>query len=148
MPTLKDAKVTKVHMNSQDSTTGEVTSTDIDANNTSVESQTGDTEQDPDGGIIFVEETLDVTIVFEDWDALFTNTMNSGNTVETAMVNGSKIWVQIETQGGTIQDSSANNRLEVRPVVREVGDVTDKSANRKGELSFVHVDHGGVHKLS
>lgn len=143
--TFKDAKITKVHINSQSSTTGEITTTDIDADNTSIDTNpTGNT--DPDGATAFTSEELDVTITFLDHDFLFTDTMNDGNTAEATMPN--KLFVQIECQGGTLEDSSATTWHEVRATTSEVGDVSDASDKRKGELSFIARDHGGNFKLN
>lgn len=143
--TFKDAKITTLHINSQDSTTGELTTSEIDADNTSI-STTPEGITDPDGATAFTSEEIDATITVTDHDFLFVDTMNNGSTAEDTMPQ--KLWVQIELQGGTLVDSSGNQWHEVRATTSEVGDVSDASDKRKGELSFIARDHGGNFKVS
>jgi len=143
--TFKDAKITEVAINSQNSTTGEIRTSDIDGDN----SELGTTPEgltDPDGATVFTSEELDFGIVVFDHDFLFTDTMNDGNTAEDTMPN--KLWVQIVCQGGTLEDSGGNTWHEVRATTSETGDITDASDKRKGELSGVLRDHGGNFKLN
>lgn len=143
--TFKDAKITKLHINSQSSTTGELTTTDIDAENTSIDT-TPEGNTDPDGATAFTSEEIDATITVLDHDFLFVDTMNDGNTAEDTMP--STLYVQIECQGGTLQDSAGNSWHQVRATTSEVGDISDASDKRKGELSFIARDHGGNFKLA
>lgn len=144
--TFKDAKVTKVHINSQNSSTGAISTTDIDADDTDGLDTTPEGNTDPDGATAFTSEELDFSIVFLDHDFLFVDTMNDGNTAEDTMPN--KLYVKIECQGGTLEDSSSNTWHEVRATTSEVGDITDGSDKRKGELSGILRDHGGNFKLN
>jgi hypothetical protein len=143
--TFKDAKITEVAINSQSSTTGEIRTTEIDADGSSLET-TPEGNTDPDGATAFTSEELDFTLVLMDHDFLFTDTMNDSTTAEETMP--AKLYVQIVCEDGTLVDSSGTQWHEVRATTSEVGDITDASDKRKGELSGILRDHGGNFKLN
>lgn len=143
--TFRDAKITEIAINSQDSTTGEIRTTQIVQSDTSLDTTpAGDT--DPDNATIFRAEELELTVTVADHDFLFVDTMNDGSTAEDTMPN--TLYVQVVCEGGTLNDSSSNTWHEVRATTSEVGDVSDPSAGRNGQLQGTLQDHGGNFKLA
>jgi hypothetical protein len=72
--------------------------------------------------------------------------MNSSNTVEDAMVSRNKVYVQVEMEGGIMQDGSGNQWFEVRPVVMPTTAIESDEDLVKGMLNFNHSDFSGVQR--
>lgn len=144
--TFKNSKLNTIHVNSASQTTGEITSSDISSDQTDLNVEIADNETDPDGATYFTVSRLTGTLVIDDYDFGFTDTMNSGNTLETEMTSRNKVYVQIDLEGGTLQDSSASTWFQVRPVLAPTMDPGTDDALVKPMLEFTHSDHSGVQR--
>jgi hypothetical protein len=145
--TYNVAKLNEVAVNSQDDTLGEIRTSDIDEANTDWSVEIAENETDPEGQVFFTVSRMTGSIVVKDYDFLFVDTMNNGDTVETAMVNRQTVYVQLDLEGGTLQDSSGNTWFQIRPVTAPMGDVSTDDSLLKPSLSFTHSDFGGVQRL-
>lgn len=144
MANFANSKINQVHFNSSGNSTGAITTGDISSNDTSLEGEIADGETDPSGETIFTVSRLDIDINIIDLDVLRTETMDNGNTVETAMAKRNKIFVKIDLEGGSIADSQGNTWLEVRPTVEpNLNPATD---DRLTGIMFsaMHTDHSGA----
>jgi len=144
--TFKVSKLNTVHINSTNASSGEISTSDISADDTSLDVTIADSETDPDGATYFTVSRLEGSIAITDFDALFVDTMTNSKTVETAMTERSKVYVQLDLEGGTMQDSSSNTWFEVRPVVMPSMDVATDDDLVAGMLEFTHSDHSGVQR--
>lgn len=145
MPTYKNDKLNKVHFNSQSATTGEITSSNISSESEINITQPTD-ETDPDDAAYFTVTRMEGTLVLDDYDLFFTDTMNSGNTIETAMANNTKVYVQIDSEDGTWQDSGGSSWFQVRVMTNPQNDIGSDSSLFKPTFEFTHSDHGGVQR--
>ena len=146
--TYNAAYLKEVAANSTSATTGEIRVTEEDVSDESDWSVTiTDSETTPEDQPFFVVSKMEGTIVVGDYDFGFTDTMSSGNTIETAMVNNNTIFVQLVLQGGTLSDSSGNTWFEVKPRISPVGDVSDNEMLLKPQLEFIHSDYGGAQSI-
>lgn len=146
--TFKVSKITKVHVNSTNGTAGEIVTSDISSDDTNLDVNIADAETDPDDATYFTVSRLEGELGLEDFDALYVDTMNDGNTVEDTMTSRSKVYVQIELEGGTLQDGSGSTWFQVRPVVPPAMDVSTDDDLVTGMLNFTHSDHSGVQRPS
>lgn len=144
--TFKVSKLNKVLINSTSGTTGAISSTDISSDGTSLEVSVADSETDPDDATFFTVSRMEGELVLNDYDVLFADTMNNGNTVETEMTSRGKVYVQMQLEDGTMQDSSTSTFFEVRPAVEPTMDVSTDDDLVAGLLRFTHSDHGGVQR--
>ena len=144
--TFKVSKLTQVHINSTNGSTGEIATAEISSDDTSLDVTIADAETDPDGATYFTVSRLEGTLALNDYDALFVDTMSDNNTVEDAMTARSKVYVQLDLEDGTVQDSSGSTWFEVRPVVMPSMDVATDDDLVQGTLEFTHSDHGGVQR--
>lgn len=146
MATFQNSQLNKVEINSTSSSTGAVSTTDISVNGTSLDTTISDNEQTPSGQTIFTVSRLEGSIAVNDMDFLFTDTMSSGNTVETAMNNRNTVYVKLTLEGGVVQNSSSSKWLEVRPVTRVDYNPATDDALVSGVFEFTHPDSGGTQR--
>lgn len=146
MATFQNSQLNKIEINSTSSSTGAVSTTDISVNGTSLDTTISDNEQTPSGQTIFTVSRLEGSIAVNDMDFLFTDTMSSGNTVETAMNNRNTVYVRLTLEGGTVQNSSSSQWLEVRPVTRVDYNPSTDDALVSGVFEFTHPDSGGTQR--
>jgi len=144
--TYNASALQEVAVNSQDSTTGEIRTSDIsDESDWSVDIP--DAETTPEDEPFFVVSKMTGELVIEDYDFGFVDTMNSGDTLEDRMVANQTVFVQLVLEGGTLQDSAASTWFEVKPMVPPIGDVSDNEGLLKPRLDFTHSDYGGVQRI-
>jgi hypothetical protein len=148
MASFKVSNLVQLQINSQDSSTGAITvdGEDVSTGDTSVDVEISDNVQDVEQETVFTVSRITGEIAILDYDALFVDTMNSSNTVEDAMVNRNKIYVQMEVVDGIIQDGSGNQWLQVRPVVMPTTAIESDEDLVKGMLTFNHSDFSGVQR--
>jgi hypothetical protein len=144
--TFKVSKLTQVHANSQDSTTGEITTKDISADDTELNVEIADAETDPDGATFFTVSRLTGTLGIDDYDFCFVDSLDNGSTLEEEMASRNKVFVQLVLEGGTLQDGNGNTWFEVRPVVMPAMEVGTDDDLVTGMLEFTHSDHDGVQR--
>lgn len=140
------SKLNKIHWNSTSGTTGEITSTSIDSDNTDIEIEVSDNVTDPDGATVFTVARMSGSTTVNDYDDLFVETMNNGSTVEEEMASRNTIYAKFDLEGKSLEDSTGSNWFEVRPVARPQGDVGTDDALLSGVFEFTHSDHGGVQR--
>lgn len=146
--TYNAAYLKEIAANSQSATTGEIRVTEEDISDESDWSVTiADSETTPEDQPFFVVSKMEGTIVVGDYDFGFTDTMNNGDTVETAMTKNATIFVQLVLEGGTLQDSSSNTWFEVKPRIAPSGDISDNEMLLKPQLEFIHSDYGGAQTI-
>jgi len=147
MATFQNSQLEKVEINSTAAATSAIESDDIRTENTSLDSTVSDNESDPSGQTIFTVSRLEGNVEFADQDVLYVDTMDSGNTVETAMNNRSKVFVRLTLANGTaIQDSQGSDWLEVRPVVEQNYNPTTDDALVGSSFRFTHPDSEGTQR--
>lgn len=144
--TFKVSKLKKVHINSTSGTTGEIVTTDISADNTSLDVTIADSETDPDDATYFTVSRMEGSLALADYDAAFVDTMNNSSTIEDEMTSRNKVYVQLELEDGTMQDGSASTWFQVRPTVMPDMDVSTDDDLVAGMLEFTHSDHSGVQR--
>ena len=144
--TFKVSKINELGANSQDSSTGEITTTQIQSGDAELTVDVSDNVTDVDGATIFTVSRLEGTLPVADFDFCFVDTMNDGSTLEDAMAARELVYVRLALEGGELQTSSGSNRFEVRPVV--MPDLSPGSDEDfvTGMLEFTHSDHGGVQR--
>jgi len=146
--TYNAASLNKFALNSQASTTGEIRTGDIDAGNSEWSVELTDDETTPQQEPFFVAARMTGPIVLEDYDALFTDTMNNGNTAVKTMTNNGTLYVQFVLEGGTITAGDNSTQwFEVKPHVRPIGDVSSDTELLKGEISFNFTDFDGPPRI-
>lgn len=144
--TFNVSKINTLHANSQASTTGELTidEEDIESGPSESDVEIADSVTDPNGATIYTVSRFTMSIALADYDFLFTDTMDDGNTLLATMTSRSTAYLQFDLEGGTLQDSTANTWFEVRPVVSpDMDNFTDDDLI-SGMLEFTYSDHGGV----
>jgi len=147
MATFQNSQLEKVEVNSQASATGAIASEDIRTENTSLDSTVSDNEQDPSGQTIFTVSRLEGEVELADQDFLYTDTLNSGKTVEDEMNARNKVFVRLTLSGNTkIVDSSGSEWLKIRPVVEQNYNPTTDDALVGSSLRFTHPDSGGTQR--
>jgi|APHM01.1.fsa_nt_gi hypothetical protein len=148
MASFKVSNLVQLQINSQDSTTGAVTvlGDDVSTSDTTLDVEISDNVQDVEQQTVFTVSRMTGELAILDYDALFVDTLNSGNTVEDEMVARNKIYVQIELEGGVMQDGNGNQWFEVRPVVMPTTAVESDEDLVKGMLTFNHSDFSGVQR--
>jgi hypothetical protein len=146
MATFQNSQLNKVEINSAANSTGAISTTDISADGTSLDSSISDNETTPSGQTIFTVSRLEGEIVVNDMDFLFTDTMDSGNTVETAMNNRTTVYVRLTLEGGVIQESGGSDWIEVRPVTEVDYNPATDDALVSGVFRFTHPDSGGTQR--
>ena len=144
--TFKVSKINQVHANSQDSTTGEITTTEVESGDAELTVDVSDNVTDVNGATIFTVSRLEGTLPIADYDFCFVDTMDDSNTLEDAMVARQLVYVQLDLEGGTMQDASGNTWFEVRPVVMPDMDIGSDDDLVTGMLEFTHSEHSGVQR--
>jgi len=148
MASFKVSNLVQLQINSQDSSTGAITvdGEDVATGDTSLDVEISDNVQDVEQETVFTVSRMTGELAILDYDALFVDTMNSSNTVEDAMVNRNKVYVQVELEGGVMQDGNGNQWFEVRPVVMPTTAIESDEDLVKGMLTFNHSDFSGVQR--
>jgi len=148
MASFKVSNLVQLQINSQDSSTGAITvdGEDVATGDTSLEVEISDNVQDVEQETVFTVSRITGEIAILDYDALFVSTMDNSNTVEDAMVNREKVYVQVELIDGIMQDGSGTQWLEVRPVVMPTTAIESDEDLVKGMLNFNHSDFSGVQR--
>lgn len=148
MASFKVSNLVQLLLNSQSSTTGAVTVSgdDVATGDTTLDVEISDNVQDVEQETVFTVSRMTGEIAILDYDALFVDTLDSGNTVEDEMVARNKIFVQIELEGGIMQDGSGSQFFPVRPVVMPTTAIESDEDLVKGMLSFNHSDFSGVQR--
>ena len=146
MASFKVSNLVQLQINSQDSSPGAITvdGEDVSTGDTSLDVEISDNVQDVEQETVFTVSRMTGELAILNYDALFVDTMNSSNTVEDAMVNRNKVYVQVELEGGVMQDGNGNQWFEVRPVVLPTSAIESDANLVQGTRTFNHIAFSGV----
>jgi hypothetical protein len=144
--TYKNAKLTKIEANSQDASTGAISTTDVEGGEQDLGVEVPDSVTDPDGATVYTVARLPASIAIFDYDFCFVDTLNSGKTLEGEMAARNKVFVKMHLQGGTIQLPNGDQWLGVRPTVFPDIDAGTDDDLVAGMLEFTHSVHDGVQR--
>lgn len=146
MPTYKNSQLQKVEANSQDSSTGAISTVDVEGGEQDLSVEIPDSVQDTEQQTIFMVSRLPASLAIFDYDFCFTDSMQSGNTLEEAMVQRNQIYVRLTLEGGVIQLPSGDTWLQVRPIVYPSMDAGTDDDLVVGTLEFQHNEYDGVQR--
>jgi len=144
--TYKNSKLTQIEANSQDSSTGAISTKEVEAGEQDLSVETPDSVTDPDGATVYTVARMPASLTIFDYDFCFVDTLNSGNTIEGEMVARNKIFVKLHLQGGIMELPNGDQWIEVRPVVFPGMDAGTDDDLVAGMLEFTHSEHDGVQR--
>lgn len=146
MATFKNSKLQQIEANSQGSSTGAISTTDVEGGEQDLEVEVPDSVTDVEGQTVYTVSRLPGSLMIFDYDFCFTDSMDSGNTLEEAMANRSKVFVRLTLQDGVIQLPDSTQWLEVRPVVYPEMDAGTDDDLVAGAFEFQHSVYDGVQR--
>ena len=146
MPTFKNSKLQKVEINSTDGSTGAIETTDVEGGEQDLSVTIADNVQDVDQATVYTVSRLEGSLAIFDYDVIFTDAMDSGDTVDDAMVARDKVYVRLTLQGGVIELPDGTQWIEVRPVAMPDMDAGTDDDLVAGMLEFTHSEHDGVQR--
>jgi hypothetical protein len=146
MATYKNSRLQQVEANSQDSSTGAISTTEVEGGEQDISVEVSDSVQDTEQQTVFTVSRLPGSIAIFDYDFCFTDTLNSSNTLEEEMVQRNFIYVRLTLQDGTMQLPDGSTWIEVRPVVYPELDAGTDDDLVVGRLDFQHSEYNGVQR--
>jgi len=146
MATYKSSRLQQVEANSQNSSTGAISTTEVEGGEQDISVEVPDSVQDTEQQTVFTVSRLPASIAIFDYDFCFVDTLNSSSTLEEEMVNRNKIYVRLTLQDGTIQLPDGSTWINVRPVVYPELDAGTDDDLVAGMLEFQHSEYDGVQR--
>lgn len=146
MSTYKNSKLEQVEANSQGSSTGAISTTEVQGGEQDISVEIPDSVQDVEQQTVFTVSRLPASIAIFDYDFCFVDTLNSSNTLEEEMVSRNKVFVRLTLQGGVMQLPDGSTWIEVRPKVFPDLDAGTDDDLVAGMLEFQHSEYDGVQR--
>lgn len=133
MATYNNPKVTKLEIDTDSGLTGAISTTDLDQDSTDLEVTTPDGPTDPGGNKYKTVNRLEGGVGVKDMDFLYTDTMNSGNTLETEIYSNTDLYFRVTCEDGTIDGGI------IGPYRLDITDPTDFSSDEDLETKVVQL---------
>lgn len=143
---IQNSRLKKVEANSQSSSTGAISTTEVEAGEQDISVEVPDSVQDTSQETVFTVSRLPASLTIFDYDFCFVDTLNSSNTLEEEMVNRNKIFVRLTLQDGTMQLPDGSTWINVRPVVYPELDAGTDDDLVAGVLEFQHSSYSGLQR--
>lgn len=102
MATYNNPAITKLEIDTDSGLSGAISTTDIDQDATDLEVVTPDGPSDPGGNQYWTVNKISGGIAVLDMDFLYTDTMNSSNTLETEMTSNTALYYRVTCQDGVL----------------------------------------------
>jgi len=133
MATFNNPKITKLEIDTDSGLSGAVSTTDIKQGDTDLSVETPDGPTDPEGNPYKTVNRLRGGIAVVDMDFLYTDTLNSGNTLESEIYDNTALYFRVTCEDGKIDGGIIGpNRLDI-------SDPTDFSSDEDKETKVVQL---------